>query len=70
MRRGGGGRRGGEVECCVTGRAEQKQESVEVCVILMSVCRPVSRKRHEWKCRDVCHVLAEASDEGLADMRD
>lgn len=47
-------KRGG---CCVTG---------SVCVILTCVCRPVSRKKHEWKCREVCHILAAASDEVLA----
>lgn len=47
-------------ECSVMGRDKQKKGVKEsVCVILMPVCRPVSRragrKKHEWKCGEVCH---------------
>lgn len=46
-------------------RDKPKKECVKVCVcvILMPVCRPENEgKKHEWRCRAVCHRLAAAFD--------
>lgn len=41
----------------------KKRVCESVCVILMPVCRPENEgKKHEWRCRAVCHRLAAASD--------